>query len=135
MKTVTTTEEKPTGGDPRFRELLDGMWALHCLKRKDYGSGDDPLANLRASAEIGIPAWKGGWLRAKDKVKRLDQYCVKGSLACEGVEDTLKDLAAYCLLVLTLWREEQEQVRGEPCDPQSDPFASAFKKSAAFKNA
>lgn len=65
----------------------------------------DPLANLRASTEIGIEPWRATWLRAKDKVKRIDAFCVKGTLANEGVEDSLMDLAAYALLALTLRRE------------------------------
>ena len=95
----------PTGGDKEYLKILDEMRELHIRKAKDYGSDGDPLANIRASEEIGIPAWKGAWLRAKDKVKRIDQYCRKGTLANEGVEDSFADLAAYALIALRLFRE------------------------------
>jgi hypothetical protein len=89
----------------RFCELLDELRALHLKKAADYGVDDDPLRNLRASADIGIPAWKGAYMRLKDKIKRLDTYCLKGELANEGVDDTLLDLAAYALLVKVLHEE------------------------------
>lgn len=92
-------------GDPRFKALLDAMWELHCRKRQDYGSDEDCLANLRASEEIGIPAWKGTWMRNRDKFKRMDRFCNKGMLANEGVRDTLLDSAAYSLLTLMLFEE------------------------------
>ena len=52
-----------------------------------------------------MPAWKGAWLRAKDKVKRIDAYCVNGRLENESVEDSFVDLAAYCLIALVMFRE------------------------------
>lgn len=92
-------------GDPRYIQLLEDMKTIHLKKSADYGKGEDPLANLRASEAIGIPAFKGAWLRARDKIHRIDAYCVNGNLANEGVEDSLMDLAAYSLLVLILHRE------------------------------
>ena len=92
-------------GDPRFHALLAELGAMHGKKAADYGRDHDPFANVRASAEIGIPAWKGAWLRAKDKVKRIDTFCVRGTLANEGVEDSFLDLAAYSLICLILFRE------------------------------
>lgn len=94
-------------GDPRYLQLLGEMANLHCKKAADYGSDGDPLANIRASEEIGIPAWKGAWLRAKDKVKRIDSFCLKGKLENEPVEDSLMDLAAYALLALVLFQEKK----------------------------
>lgn len=96
-----------SAGHPGYLKLLDEMRELHCKKAEDYGRDADPLANLRASAQVGIEPWRATWLRAKDKVTRIDTYCLKGTLANEGVEDSLKDLAAYCLLALVLFREEQ----------------------------
>lgn len=96
-------------GDPRYRALLDDLWHLHCKKARDYGDEDngDFLANLRASEAFGVPAWLGALIRLNDKVKRLQAYAKKRTLANEGVEDTLMDLSAYSLLVLILFRESQ----------------------------
>lgn len=98
---------KLSPGDEKYLALLEEMKALHIRKATDYGRDHDPLANIRSSEDIGIPAWKGAWLRAKDKVTRIDTYCRKGTLANEGVGDSLMDLAAYALIALRLFREEK----------------------------
>jgi hypothetical protein len=92
-------------GDTRYLVLLDEMRALHIKKSADYGAGEDALANLRGSENIGIPAWLGAWIRAKDKVHRIDAFAKKRELANESVEDSLMDLAAYSLLTIILLRE------------------------------
>lgn len=90
----------------KFKAQLDALWALHRKKAADYGTDNDPLRNIRASEEVGIEAWRGAWLRAKDKVKRIDTYCTKGRLANEGVEDSFVDLAAYAIISALLFREK-----------------------------
>ena len=99
------TVENSGYGDPRFHDLLKQLGDLHNKKAADYGADGDPLANIRASEEIGIPAWKGAWLRAKDKVKRINQFCLKGALENESVADSFLDLAAYSLIALLLFQE------------------------------
>lgn len=94
-------------GDREFLRILDELQDLHKLKGQDYGSDDDPLANLRASVEVGIEPWKYCWARAKEKVRRMDAYCNRGTLSNEGVEETLKDIASCVILVLRLIREQQ----------------------------
>jgi hypothetical protein len=93
--------------DQRYLDLLKEMAELHERKAADYGRGDDPLANVRASEDVGIPAWKGAFLRALDKVQRIKSYCINGTLKNEGVEDSMQDLAAYALIALVLFREQQ----------------------------
>ena len=89
-----------------YFDLLDEMKALHASKSRDYGSSDDPLANIRNGAEfVGIDAYKGAMVRLSDKVTRLATFNRTGSLHHEGVEDTLLDLASYSLLALLLYRE------------------------------
>ena len=99
-------------GDPRYKALLDELWLLHCKKAADYGADNDYLANLRASEAFGIPAWLGALIRLNDKVKRLQTFAKKRTLANESVQDTLMDLAAYSLLVLILFQEEKGQAGG-----------------------
>ena len=107
-------------GDPRFHALLKDMGDMHDRKQQDYGVDGDPFANVRASEQIGIPAWKGCYLRLRDKVKRLDAYCLKGSLANESAEDSFLDLAVYAAIALILHREARgtPQTLGEvpPCE-------------------
>ena len=101
-------------GSPRhpsstaFLALLDEMQRLHESKSADYGSEDDPLANIRQGAEfVNIEAWRGCMVRIADKVQRLRTYCRTGRLVHEGVRDTLLDLSAYSLLAIVLFDEGQ----------------------------
>ena len=93
-------------GDPRFHALLQQIGALHDKKQGDYGSDSDPFANVRASVEWGVPGWVGALIRLNDKVKRLQAFARKGSLANESAEDSLLDIAVYSLIGLILYREE-----------------------------
>lgn len=93
----------------RFIELLQEMEALHNSKSADYGSEDDPLANIRQGADfVDIEPWRGCMVRIADKVQRLRTYCKTGKLVHEGVRDTLLDLAAYSLLAIVLHEETQD---------------------------
>ena len=91
-----------------FVALLDEMKRLHESKSADYGSEDDPLANVRSGADfVNIEPWRGCMVRIADKVQRLRTYCRTGRLVHEGVRDTLLDLAAYSLLAIVLFDEGQ----------------------------
>ena len=59
------------GTSNKFKSYLDELAALHDAKSADYGVAEDPLANVRASADWGVPAWIGTMIRLSDKVKRL----------------------------------------------------------------
>lgn len=97
-------EQRP--GSLPFLELLEELRQLHLSKSADYGSENDPLANIRQGAEfVGIEPWRGCMVRVADKVQRLRTYCRTGRLVHEGVRDTLLDLAAYSLLAIVLFDE------------------------------
>ena len=96
-----------SGGHPEYLKLLDEMRELHVRKAADYGRDVDPLANVRAAIEFGIPAWLGVMVRANDKMHRIKSLAVNGSLKNESVEDSLMDLAAYALIALVLYREQK----------------------------
>ena len=102
--------------DIRFASLLQEIFNLHEKKGRDYGSDVDPLANCRASAEFGIPPWKGVAIRRGDKWKRQKQFLLTGQLSNESFEDSLLDDAVYALIELILWRETfgvEVEVSGE----------------------
>ena len=44
-------------------------------------------------------------VRANDKVKRLQNFARKGSLANESAEDSFDDLAVYAIIGKVLYRE------------------------------
>ena len=100
---------QPHRSSKRFLELLQEMEDLHNSKSADYGSEDDPLANIRQGADfVDIEPWRGCMVRIADKVQRLRTYCKTGKLVHEGVRDTLLDLAAYSLLAIVLHEETQD---------------------------
>ena len=94
----------------RFLEAVEEVRQIHLSKSEDYGSQTDPLANIRNGARfVGIEPWRGCMVRLSDKVTRLETFNRTGKLRHETVEDTLIDLAAYALLALTLYREDNER--------------------------
>lgn len=99
-------ESKP--GSPRFHELLREIGDLHAKKSADYGTDEDPFMNIRQSTQWGVDAFTGALVRLGDKVKRLQAFAQKGTLANEGVEDSLRDLASYALIALIMFEEQHE---------------------------
>lgn len=92
-------------GSARFHEILGELGDLHDKKQKDYGTPADPFANVRASADFGIPAWVGSMVRANDKMVRIQKAAKGGQLSNEALEDSLRDLAVYAVIGLCLLEE------------------------------
>ncbi len=81
-------------------------------KNHDYtGDADDPFANFRASAVIGVQPVLGILMRMMDKFKRVETYVKLGDLAVndESVEDSLDDCINYIILAKGMVREQQEE--------------------------
>lgn len=95
----------PRPGDERFHRALRNLGLLHDRKQMDYGTDQDPLANVRASEDWGVPAWVGALIRGNDKNRRLQTYARRGSLANEGARDSFMDGAVYFILALILYDE------------------------------
>lgn len=93
-------------GSKRFYDYLIEAGLLHSKKQADYGAEQDPFANVRASEDFGVPGWVGCMIRANDKMRRLQTFAQRGTLANEGVKDSLLDLAVYALIGLCLFEEE-----------------------------
>lgn len=90
----------------RFHAILKEMGELHDKKQADYGTDEDPLANVRASTDWGIPAWQGAMIRANDKIKRMQSFAKKGKLENEPLIDAFMDLAVYAIIGRILYEEE-----------------------------
>lgn len=96
-------------GDPIFYELILESIELHARKNHDYAIDGDPLSNLRACEALGISAYKGVLIRLQDKYSRLIELSRKeAAVKEESVEDTLKDMAIYSLLAITLLRRDKK---------------------------
>ena len=91
----------------RFHEILKELADLHDKKQADYGRGDDPFANVRASLEWGVPGWVGVLIRGNDKIRRLQALLINGKLENESAEDSLRDLAVYAIIALVLFEQEK----------------------------
>lgn len=94
-----------TTGDPRFHAELARLGELHDRKQHDYGRETDPFANVRGSEEWNVPSWVGAMIRANDKIRRLQAFARRGTLANEGVEDSFDDLAVYAVIAKILFKE------------------------------
>lgn len=118
--------------NPEFYELLHRMAETHNIKAHDYcGTGRDPLANLMATEEIGIPAWKGCIIRMMDKWGRLKNFCRSETLLVPGesFEDTLLDNAVYSLLDIILYRRALRTLM--EADPQVEAAVNQWAKGQA----
>lgn len=100
-----TPERHPNS--ERFHELLKVAGETHDRKQADYGRGNDPFANVRASEDWGVSGWVGALIRLNDKVKRLQSLSQKGYLANESAFDSLMDIAVYALIAYVLLEQEQ----------------------------
>lgn len=95
-------------GSDRFHAILTSLGYLHDRKQADYGRDDDPFANVRAATEWGMAGWVGAMVRATDKVRRLQSYARRGTLANEGVIDAFDDLAVYAVIGRVLFEEAED---------------------------
>ncbi len=96
-------------GSRQFIAVLDEIKRLHLAKTLDYGEDEDALANIRNGAEVvNIEPWKACLIRMADKMQRLKAYCHNGRIEFDGLEDTLKDIAAYSVIAEVLRRESQQ---------------------------
>lgn len=104
--TKVTTKDNSMTKEEYFKfhqECVEKMSAITKAKNADYtGKGDDPFANFSRAEALGICSTEQGFLvRMSDKLSRISSFAQKGELMVkdESVEDTLLDLANYCVLM------------------------------------
>lgn len=93
----------------RAREMVEIMHR----KNADYAGlkGTDPFANFTRVEALGICKTEVGFLtRMTDKLCRISSFVERGELSVkdESVQDTLKDLANYSLLMLAFLESKKE---------------------------
>lgn len=85
------------------KACCDKMTAITKAKNADYtGTAACPFNNFEGVELVGICSTEQGFLtRMYDKFKRLTSFTQRGILEVkdESVEDTLLDLANYCILM------------------------------------
>lgn len=94
------------------KAACEKMMTITKSKNADYtGKGDDPFANFTRVEALGITDTPRGFLvRMTDKFSRITSFVQKGVLEVkdETVEDTLFDLANYCLLLAAFIRSRKQ---------------------------
>lgn len=108
---LLTEQPSRVTAEQHYWKIHEEIRELHKAKGADYGAEGDPFANLRASAEFGVPAWVGVVIRMNDKISRIKSFVKKGKLVNESIEDSLLDNAHYSMLALALYREEKQDGR------------------------
>lgn len=97
----------------RFHTLLYEIGQLHDKKQMDYGTADDPFANVRGATEFGLPAPMGAFIAMSDIMSRIKSFVVNGRLENEPLDNALRDMAVYSLIALVLHEEEQQEANGD----------------------
>lgn len=84
-------------------DCCERLKSITKAKNADYtGDSEDPFANFRQVEVVGVCATETGFLtRMFDKFSRIRSFVQKGVLHVkdESIEDTLLDLANYCILM------------------------------------
>ena len=93
-----------------YKEILAEMQELHDRKANDYTSGDE-FGNFVEAERIGIPDWKGAFIRLQDKYTRLCNAVGGKELMVndETIEDTLIDMANYSVLILAMYKRKKRR--------------------------
>ena len=92
----------------RFKLILQRISDTHDKKQADYGTDEDPFANISASIDLGIEPWVGTILRINYKMARIKSFIKKGSLKNESIKDSLIDICVYSAIALVKYEESIE---------------------------
>ena len=95
------------------RESCDKMISITKAKNADYtGTDKSPFANFSRTELNGVCSTEQGFLvRMGDKFARITSFVQKGVLMVkdESVEDTLLDLANYCILMAGFIKQKRTE--------------------------
>lgn len=94
-----------------FKKLTDQMYEITEKKNSDYtGDADQPFKNFTMVETMGAATTEQGFFtRMMDKLMRFAGFIKNGTLQVsdEKIEDTLLDLANYCLLCICYLRSKK----------------------------
>jgi len=117
IATKTTERPEPTKREAfveNHTKLCNDLITITRKKNADYSgaSEDDPFANFSIVESNNICSVETGMMvRMSDKMSRISTFVKKGILQVEdeSVEDTLKDLANYALLMACYIKQKKNQ--------------------------
>lgn len=95
-----------------FKRLTETMYETTKAKNSDYtGGNNDAFKNFTMVEVLGVASTEQGFVtRMVDKIMRISGFVKNGALKVrdEKVEDTLMDLAVYCLLMICYLRDQKD---------------------------
>ena len=91
-----------------FEQIIGSMLKIHKAKNNDY-SPKGQFGNFAESERIGVPDWKGAFIRLQDKYTRCCNLIGgrEAQVLDEKLEDTLLDLANYAVIVMCLMKNKE----------------------------
>ena len=91
-----------------FEQIIESMLKIHKAKNNDY-SPEGQFGNFAESERIGVPDWKGAFIRLQDKYTRCCNLIGgrEAQVLDEKLEDTLLDLANYAVIVMCLMKNKE----------------------------
>lgn len=98
-----------------FKSITDQMYEITKAKNSDYtGDASDAFKNftqVENATEGKISTEEGFFTRITDKYMRFAGFIKNGSLkvADEKIEDTLLDMAVYCILLVCYRRAKKKE--------------------------
>lgn len=113
----------------QYLEIVAEMAVLHNDKNHDYSADKEGFGNFQESEKVGVPAWKGAFIRMQDKYTRCCNI-IGGKEALvndEGIDQTLIDLGNYAIIVQALRRQAKATKIGGPQVPLSEMLDRAFR--------
>lgn len=97
-----------------FKQITEEMYAITVAKNHDYtGDPTQPFKNFTMVETMGVASTEQGFFtRMTDKMMRLSGFIQNGTLKVqdEKIEDTLKDLANYSILLICYLRSKEDKV-------------------------
>ena len=89
-----------------YNRYVEYMRDVHEAKNHDYSPDEESFGNFKESEKISIRDYVGAFIRLQDKLTRVRKLLSiprdAHKVVDEKLEDTLVDLANYCLIVSTL---------------------------------
>ena len=119
--------------NPQFDKLLRECEEIHDRKNTDYASEADPLQNLKACTRLGLDPIYGTVVRIQDKMARVENFFINGSLKNESLRDAFLDLAIYSLLAIVIMEEGDvyDSALGQNIPHTGGPISAHGKALAA----
>ena len=99
-----------------IKATFDECHQLATTKGADYCGTNDPFKNFRGYSLTGVSIPQGILTRIVDKVSRAGNFLATGAaymVVSEKLEDTLKDLLTYTVILLAYLESERRKAAAE----------------------